>query len=101
LHAVTLPVDDRCLAPAGEGALRAALVAVDAQAWIGLGVSRSPFFRVEVRPHDGGLEDEGAAPRHAPGREEARQAPRNRSLARALVRGARAVDAQTAPLASA
>lgn len=102
LTAVKLPVDDRSLASDGDGALRTWLARSRAAAWIGLGVSRSANYRVEVRPHDGGLAgQDDEAPRHESGLPEERSGPQNRALARAIERGAQAVESQAAPLASA
>lgn len=84
LHLVPLPVDDRCLAPDGEGSLRAALLHTRAHAWLGLGACRSSCYRVEVAPSDVGLVRVQGRWRHdgeAPART---TLPRNRSLLEAM-----------------
>jgi len=93
VYARALPVDDSCLAASGSDALRALLADTRAQQWIGLGVARSTHYRVEVRASDVGLDVDGDDPVHESGCEERDSLPINRSLARALVRGAKALDA--------
>lgn len=83
-----LPVDDRVLALGGEGSLLGLLEErARVHAWLGLGVCRSPHYRVETAPHDGGLVfgDEGG--RHEDGREPTRRLVGSRALVRALERG--------------
>lgn len=88
LSCARLPVDDRALALRGEGSLLGLLEErARAHAWLGLGVCRSPHYRVETSPHDGGmaLDDEGG--RHEDGRAPSRTFRGSRALVRALVRG--------------
>jgi hypothetical protein len=88
-----LPVDDDVLDANGPDALRDLLEQTQASAWLGLGVSRSASFRVEVRPTSAGLDLCGARPRHDKGRAAEHTLPDNRSLARAIARGAQALAA--------
>lgn len=85
--AVELPVDDRCLAFRGEGSLHALLEDEGAHAWLGLGVCRSPYFRAETLPHDGGLELTSEGARHDGVTAPSRYPRRSRALVRALERG--------------
>jgi hypothetical protein len=95
LSCASLPVDDRALAFRGEGSLLSSLEEeARAHAWLGLGVCRSPFYRVETLPHDGGLllDDEGG--RHDDGREPTRFPRGSRALVRAMERGGVVVGAR-------
>lgn len=92
VYARSLTVDDDCLARGGAGALRTLLAATRAQLWVGLGVSRSPHYRVEVRPSDVALDLNAGDPQHTAGLAERTELPANRSLVRALVRGTEAID---------
>lgn len=88
----SLPVDDRALAFRGEGSLLALLEErARAHAWLGLGVCRSPFYRVETLPHDGGLALHDDGGRHDDGREPSRFPRGSRALVRAIERGGAAV----------
>lgn len=89
-----LPVDDRCLAEDGDESLLALLAREGAHAWIGLGVCRSPFYRVETLPHDGGLQLDDGVLRHDREREPRRFPRGSRSLVRALERGGPVVAAR-------
>ena len=89
LHLVELAVDDRCLAREGPMSLRAALFRTRAHAWIGLGVCRSPRYRVEVAPSDVGLEAREGELIHAPDAPARTTLPRNRSLLEAIYEGAK------------
>jgi hypothetical protein len=84
----SLDVEDPTLAATGAHALRPLLDATSADAWLGLGVCRSRHFRVEVRPTSAGLELGGPEPAHAKGAPAVVTLPDNRSLCRAIVRGA-------------
>lgn len=88
LRLSNLPVDDRFLAYEGESSLLGLLENdVRAHAWLGLGVCRSRFYRVETLPHDGGLRNDVDGLRHEREREPGRFPRGSRSLVRALERG--------------
>lgn len=88
LHVVTrrYEVDDRFLELASPGSLFSLLEA-PTQAWLGLGVCRDPWFRVETHPHDGGLALDARGGRHEEGRPVGRRLPPCRALMKALGRG--------------
>lgn len=88
LHVVTqrFDVDDGFLAFEGPGSLFS-LLESPTQAWLGLGVCRDPWFRVETHPHDGGLVLDELGGRHEEGRPVGRRLPPCRALAKAIERG--------------
>ncbi len=87
VHLVSLPVDDRCLALLGDHSLLASLERERAHAWLGLGVCRSSYYRVETLPHDGGLQLDDEGGRHVKDLAPRRFPRGSRALVRALERG--------------
>lgn len=87
-----LDVDDGSLDHRQDGSLPWALAALEPHAVIAMGVHRaSSIYRVELEPTTAGLRLDGAVPRHDRGRPLDARGPLNRALARAIMRGARAL----------